>query len=83
MFPFIRKKCKEMVSSVDNNLVTSCLNLLETFLSTKGLDLKKTAANLQFPNKAVMTYLCFSIIWSLGANLHDSSRPGFIEAIRA
>jgi dynein heavy chain len=83
MFPFIRKKCKEMVASVDNNLVASCLNLLETFLSSKGLDLKKSAANLPFPNKAVLTYLCFSIIWSLGANLHDNSRPGFIEAIRA
>ena len=83
MFPFIRKKCKEMVASVDNNLVASCLNLLETFLSSKGLDLKKTASSLPFPNKAVMTYLCFSIIWSLGANLHDSSRQGFIETIRA
>ena len=46
MFPFIRKKCKEMVPSVDNNLVASCLNLLETFLNSNGLDLKKTAANL-------------------------------------
>jgi len=29
-----------------------------------------------------MTYLVFSIIWSLGANLHDNSRKTFSQAFR-
>jgi hypothetical protein len=53
------------------------LKLLHTFLGEKGqldrkLDLKK--GNLPNANKAIMTYLAFSVVWSLGANLHDTSR---------
>jgi dynein heavy chain, axonemal len=35
----------------------------------------------KFPNpeRTIFTYVSFSIIWSLGANLHDSSRPIFGE----
>ena len=53
------------------------MKLLHTFLGEKGLDLKK--GNLPNPNKAVATYLCFSVVWSLGANLHDSSRLPFAQ----
>ena len=70
---FIREECKEIVPSVDANLVTSCLNLLEAFLTSENLDLKKVVS----PDKVVMVYLTFSIIWSLGANLYDTSRKNF------
>lgn len=36
-----------------------------------------------FPEKIVMTYLVFSLIWSLGANLHDSSRKIFSSYFRS
>ena len=42
--------------------------------------LKKSAV---YPEKIVMTYVVFSLIWSLGANLHDSSRKRFSEALKS
>ena len=41
--------------------------------------LKKTAV---YPEKIVMTYIVFSLIWSLGGNLHDSSRRKFSDALK-
>ena len=79
MLKVIRKKCKEVVPSVDANLIQSCLRLLHTFLGEKGLDLKK--AVLPNPVKAVCTYMTFCIVWSLGANLHDDSRATFASAL--
>jgi hypothetical protein len=29
-----------------------------------------------------LTYLAFSVIWSLGANTHDSSRAAFAQIVR-
>lgn len=34
------------------------------------------------PEKTIFTYASFCIIWSLGANLHDSSRSAFGENLR-
>lgn len=80
MLPFIRKRCKEIVASVDSNLVASYLRLLHTFLGEHGVDLKK--ANLPFPEKTVLTYVFFCAVWSLGANLHDKSRREFGDKLR-
>jgi dynein heavy chain len=81
MLKVIRKKCKEVVPSVDANLIQSCLRLLHTFLGEKGLDLKK--ASLPNPVKAVSTYMTFCIVWSLGANLQDASREVFAKELQA
>jgi hypothetical protein len=44
MLPFIRRNCKEMVGSVDANLITSVLQLITSFLGKEGgrLDLAKS-----------------------------------------
>lgn len=76
----IREECKELVESVNANLMQSCLNFIEAFLNPEVLDLKK--AQLIYPEKIVLTYLVFSLIWSLGANLHDNSRKTFSQAFR-
>lgn len=81
ILPMIRKECKEVVESVNANIISSLLNLLQTFLDSNGLDLKKNTA-IPFPEKAVLTYLSYSLIWSLGANLHETSRPKFGAALR-
>ena len=83
LLPQLRKKCKEVVPSVDANLIKSCLNLLQTFLGTEtGIDLHKNADKIGNVQKAVLTYLAFSVIWSLGANLQDSSRSTFNDIFR-
>lgn len=66
-----------MVGSVDANLVASILKLLHTFLGSDlvgGLDLSKNKDKIPNAKKAVQTYLGYSVIWSIGANTHDSSR---------
>jgi hypothetical protein len=81
MLPMIRKSCKEMVPSVDANLISSCLNFLKAFLGVDGMDLRKQ--NNQNVSKAISTYIAFSLTWSLGGNLHESSRKEFNRALRA
>lgn len=81
LLPFVRENCKEIVESVNANLVASCLNMIQAFMNEDTLEkLKKTAV---YPEKIVLTYIVFSLIWSLGANLHDSSRKKFSETIKA
>ena len=41
MFPVLREECKETVESVNANVVTSCLNFIQSFLDPNKLDLKK------------------------------------------
>ena len=76
LLPALRKQCKEMVPSVDANLVASCLKFLQTFLGSDGIDLNRTKDKLPNAKKAVLTYLAFSVVWSLGANVHDDSSSG-------
>lgn len=80
MLPFIRKECKEVVPSVDSNLIRGLLNLIDSFLCRDpgAVEVKKAS----FPNKVMLTYLSFSLIWSLGANIEDNSRSNFADEIR-
>lgn len=71
--PFIREECTEIIASVDANLVTSCLNLLESVMDPEKVDFKRAVS----PEKDVKVYTIFAIIWSLGANLFDDSRRNF------
>ena len=54
--------------------------MISAFMNEETIEkLKKTAV---YPDKIVLTYVVFSLIWSLGANLHDSSRKKFSEALK-
>lgn len=75
----IRKNCKEVIASVDANLVQSCLRLIDAFLGE--LDFKKKDG-IPNPKRAMGTYLCFAVVWSIGANLHDDSRQSFNVMIK-
>ena len=79
--PFIREECQEIIKSVDNNLVSSCLNLLESVMDPENnkVDLKRAVS----PENDVKVYTIFSIIWSLGANLYDDSRKAFNRFIKS
>jgi len=77
LLPFVRENCKEIIETVNVNLVASCLNMIQAFMTEDTLEkLKKTAV---YPEKMVLTYIVFSLIWSLGANLHDTSRKKFSD----
>lgn len=70
------KKYKEVIVSVDSNLVKSCLNFVSIFLDKERISLDKPD-KVPFPDKAVCCYVAFAIMWSLGANLHDDSKGYF------
>eukprot|EP00762_Andalucia_godoyi_P000666 ANDGO_05308.mRNA.1 Dynein-1-beta heavy chain len=73
---FIRKNCKEYIPSVDQNLVVSCMKLMESLLvPEKGFDVH--ALTSSEAEDLVNRYFCFSFIWSLGASLDDASRTKF------
>jgi dynein heavy chain len=55
--------------------------MIQAFMNEDTLEkLKKTAV---YPEKMVLTYIVFSLIWSLGGNLHDTARKKFSDKIKA
>jgi len=77
----IARQCKQVVESPVCNLVTSLLNMISIYLSKEAISLDNKD-KIPNPEKTVFVYLSFCLVWSLGANLHDSSRPVFGEIVR-
>jgi dynein heavy chain len=74
---FVRANCRENVATVDFNLVTSTLNLLDSFLSeTRGI----TTDNITDLLRPIFGF-CF--VWGFGGNLHDGSLKKFDEFARS
>ena len=69
----IREDCKEVVPSVDTNLVQSCLNLFDSLIFSHNIDWKKQTKQDQI----ILLYFLFAFIWSMGANIEDSTRHNF------
>jgi len=60
-------------------LIASFFKLIAALLINDNIgDLHKT--NIFQPDRMVQTYVVFSLIWSLGANIHDDSRKIFSRA---
>eukprot|EP00930_Biecheleria_cincta_P008309 TRINITY_DN10972_c0_g3_i1.p1 TRINITY_DN10972_c0_g3~~TRINITY_DN10972_c0_g3_i1.p1 ORF type:complete len:4176 (-),score=874.55 TRINITY_DN10972_c0_g3_i1:69-11708(-) len=86
--PLIREDLQEApgIPSMDNNLVSSYLRMLNSFISEahrlvpegegKALKSEEDAAKL------IRIYTAMSAVWSLGANLHENSRKQFISRLR-
>ena len=75
---FVKTKCTEMIPSTNNNLVSSCLNLLSAILKPEFLD------SIESHNRKsnVGAFFIFSLIWSVGANIHDKNRKMFSEYVK-
>lgn len=78
LLKFIREECKEMIASVDTNLVQSCLNLLDAFMVPENGISVADAPSSDLINK----YALMSFVWSFGANLTEDSRDKFSSFIR-
>ncbi|CEM19434.1 unnamed protein product [Vitrella brassicaformis CCMP3155] len=74
--PFIRKNCREVISSVDANLIDSFCRLMWTFIDERN-EIK--GENTKEEQRLVRMYWAFSAVWSLGGNLHENSRPAFSD----
>jgi len=86
--PFIRDDCQEApgIPSLDANLVQAYLRMLSSFISeahqlTPAGD-SKPVKNEQESRNLICAYCAMCAIWSLGANLHENSRPKFVNFIR-
>ena len=75
---YMREECKEIIPSVDINLVQSCLNMFNSLIYREEEDV------LKITNLENIQILCliFSFIWSFGANIDDKSRPKFNKFIK-
>jgi dynein heavy chain, axonemal len=65
---FMRRNMKEIVTSIDNNLVASCLRIMDSFmLPWKDTEIKKVSAE-EIENLISMLepLFVFSLIWSFG-----------------
>jgi dynein heavy chain len=94
--PFIREECKEApgIPSEDANLVASFLRMLEAMVCPRhGFPAEDSQAAAQDgadgkpkPDKHLLAlskaYCVFAAVWSLGGNLHESSRQKFQDFLR-
>jgi dynein heavy chain len=87
VIPWLREECHEAIASSNNNLVTTCLKLINTYVCLRNgiprvSDETKSNKSESDMDKLVRMYVAFSIIWSLGGNLHDNSRLKFQSFIK-
>ena len=83
----IRKNCKEVIRSVEVNLVQSCLNLFEILYNEfKEVNIhKKTEKkkHMEAENEQLLLHIfIFCFYWTIGGNLEDSSRDRFNKDMR-
>lgn len=71
---YLRNNCYEKVATSNNQLTSALLNLLEACLSAED-DPKALAADTELMNILII----WCIIWSIGANIVDTSRAKFHE----
>jgi dynein heavy chain len=65
---------KQAIQSETSNLVASCLRLIQIFLNKENIKLDDKDIDA---DRVVNNYVAFSVIWSIGANVHDSDRSKF------
>ena len=84
---YVSQECKQMIVAVDSNLVRSCCTLLQSLVKSVKQASEADSENGGIADEdmaAVMNCQLFTaIVWSFGANLHDSSRSAFSNFIRA
>jgi dynein heavy chain len=84
---FLRAECKQMIAAVDNNLVRSCITLLQALVrnvkQASEADSETGGIADEDINSVMSCQLFTAMVWSFGANVHDSSRAAFSNFLRA
>lgn len=65
---------KQAIQAEMNNMVASCLKFVHIFLNKEAIKLDDKELDV---NRVISNYIAFSVIWSLGANIHDDDRNKF------
>ena len=74
---FIRLDCLEKVATSNNQLTVSLLNLIESKLITE-----EEPKTIVAEHDLVVALIIWCIVWTIGGNLIDASRPKFHEFCR-
>lgn len=76
---FLHHQCKEIVPSMDNNLVQSCCRLLDCFLeSFTDTEFKKISEDeMKVLEGGIRPIFFFCYIWSICATVDQDSRKKF------
>lgn len=79
MIKFMRKHCKEPVFTVDNNVIQSCLRILDCFFADyiESETRKVTVEDIEDLELSIEPLLIFAITWSLGATTTLEGREKF------
>jgi len=84
---FLRYECKEKVATSNNQVTSALLNLIVAMLKKENVgadDPEQGPAKMLAEDQDLMNAMivwCFT--WSLGGNIHDSSRKKFAAFIKA
>lgn len=72
---FLRKHCKEILESSDNNLVQSFIRIVNSLIAPfMGTELKKISQeDFELLTKNLIDIFLFALTWSLGATLQPES----------
>ena len=76
---FVRGKAKELVATVDINLVTSVAKYFEALVANRGLDLSKPLAEIQTD---IDPLFAFSYMWGIGGSIDVSCWEEFNDFVR-
>ena len=76
---FLRYECKEKVPSSNNQLTQMLLNLFASMLEAENKVTEGSAKLLAEEAELMDALLTWCFAWSIGANIHDSSREKFDE----
>jgi len=83
---YVREECKQLIPAVDANLVRSACTLFAALVknvkAASEADSEGGIADEDW-STVINAQLFMALIWSIGANVHDSSRSNFSSFIRA
>ncbi|KAL4464296.1 hypothetical protein ABPG72_011341 [Tetrahymena utriculariae] len=81
---FLRQNCKEIVSTVDNNLTQSLFRVMNCYFANyKETEIKKVQAeDVDNFEQVLESYLIFSLVWSICCTVDYDGREKFSQFIR-
>ena len=84
MIDFTKRQCKELVSTINQNLLQSLFRILNCFFERyiERELVKVTPEDILKLEESIRNLLVFALVWSVGGSIDYDSRPKFSEEMR-
>ncbi|MBP5699880.1 MAG: hypothetical protein J6W71_03420, partial [Methanobrevibacter sp.] len=82
---FVRKKIKEPCPTVDNNLASSVMRIIDTFFDkfrSQEAQFKNMSEEVEATEEVIEGIFYFSLIWGLGVTTNEQGREAFNKYLR-